>query len=308
MKKALSLFLALLCMALCACGASSAAKDRAAPAEAPAAENAEYAAEYGLAMTDSAAGNRPESASGSEVPSEDPSKIIYSADVTVETTEFDSSVEKLMALVDSYGVNGADFYSRSQGYASRRSADYLLRIPSVSFETLMGSLTELGNVPYSHTYTENVTARYYDAQARLTAYTAQETRLLEMMEKAQTVPDVIAIEEKITELRYQIESLQSSLKNWDRQVTYSSVNVSLQEVREYSPESEISYGQRLWLALKDGLASVGDFFKDLLVFLVGALPALAVLSLLALILVPVGKKLSARRKARKQAEKENQDK
>lgn len=88
MKKALSLFLALLCMALCACGASSAAKDRAAPAEAPAAENAEYAAEYGLAMTDSAAGNRPESASGSEVPSEDPSKIIYSADVTVETTEF----------------------------------------------------------------------------------------------------------------------------------------------------------------------------------------------------------------------------
>ncbi len=227
----------------------------------------------------------------------------------------DSGLTGRKIIVDSYGgwvesssVNGADFYSRSQGYASRRSADYLLRIPSVSFETLMGSLTELGNVPYSHTYTENVTARYYDAQARLTAYTAQETRLLEMMEKAQTVPDVIAIEEKITELRYQIESLQSSLKNWDRQVTYSSVNVSLQEVREYSPESEISYGQRLWLALKDGLASVGDFFKDLLVFLVGALPALAVLSLLALILVPVGKKLSARRKARKQAEKENQDK
>ena len=45
----------------------------------------------------------------------------------------------------------------------------------------MGSLSTLGNVPYSYTYTENVSAQYYDVQSRLTAYKTQETRLLEMM-------------------------------------------------------------------------------------------------------------------------------
>lgn len=84
-------------------------------------------------------------------------------------------------------------------------------------------------------------------QSRLTAYKTQETRLLEMMEKAQTVEDTITIEEKLTELQYKIDSLQSSLNNWDRQVNYSTISLNVQEVGEYTEQQAvtISYGQRL---------------------------------------------------------------
>lgn len=307
MKKALSLLLAaLLAFALCACGsADTASSAPAASYDMAYTENAypAEAEEYGgFAVT---GGTQLESGSGA-APEGSPEKLIYSASATVETTEFDGTIEKLSALVEQYGgfvesssVNGSNYYTQSRGYSSTRCASYVIRVPSDKFSALMGSLSTLGNVPYSHTYTENITAQYYDTDARLTAYQTQEARLLEMMEAAKTVEDLIAIEEKLTELRYQIESLQSTLKNWDRQVAYSTLDLEVQEVVEYTPESRMSYGQELALALTNGLKRTGEFFKDLLLAIVGALPALVILAVVLAILIPVWKKRRKARKARK---------
>ena len=306
MKKTLALLLtALLVFSLCACGSANSAASAPSAAYDMATTEAAYpeaeeAAEYGGFAA--AAGTQLETGSGA-APEGSPEKLIYSASATVETTEFDQTVEKLSALVAQYGgfvesssINGSNYYSQSRGYSSERYASYVIRVPSDRFSTLMSSLSALGNVPYSHTYTENITAQYYDTDARLTAYKTQETRLLEMMEIAETVEDLISIEEKLTELRYKIESLQSTLNNWDRQVSYSSLNLDVQEVIEYTPESRMSYGQELALALTNGLKRTGEFFKDLLLTLVGALPALVILAVVLAILIPVWKK---RRKARR---------
>lgn len=324
MKKILTLLLAvLMTLSFCACGSSNRSS-----AVAPAAQ---YTAAYDVAaeaaMADevfwepseyseyddsgfSAANSTTASGGASEAPEGDPEKIIYSADVTVETTDFDESLARLDELIRQYGgwvesssVNGANFYNQSRGYRSSRSADYTLRIPSDRFNDLMTGLSDLGNIPYTHTYTENVTAQYYDVQAHLNAYQTQEARLLEMMEVAETVEDIVTLEDRLTELRYRIESLQSQLNNWDRRVSYSSVYLSVQEVWEYTPEPEtkISYGRELWLALLDGIRGVGDFFSDLLILLVGLLPALLILGVLAAILVPLVKKGRSRRRAKKAA-------
>ena len=315
MKKILSVLLILaLALSLCACGsastAGSAAKSDAAyysnsymvteeaPSEEPLWDYAE--AEYGLS-----AGSVPRAAGESDAPAERPGKIIYSANVQVESTDFDGSLAKLDELVEQYegwvessSVNGSNYYDRSRGNVSRRSASYTLRIPSQRFQELMSSLSALGNVPYTHVYTENVTAQYYDVQARLTAYTAQEQRLLEMMELAETVEDIIILEDRLTEVRYTIESLQSSLNNWDRQVSYSTVYLDLSEVQEYSPEPQIqpSFGQRMLTALKGGLRDMGSFFKELLIFLSGALPTLVLLAVIALaVILPLRRRAKKRR-------------
>lgn len=315
MKKTLSLLLAvLLVFALCACGSADSASsapsaaydmvstETAYPAEAPEEDYGGFAV---------AGGTQLETGSGA-APEGSPEKLIYSASATVETTEFDRTIEKLSALVEQYGgfvesssINGSNYYTQSRGYSSERYASYVIRVPSSKFSALMGSLSTLGNVPYSHTYTENITAQYYDTDARLTAYQTQEARLLEMMEAAETVEDLIAIEEKLTELRYQIESLQSTLKNWDRQVAYSTLDLEVQEVIEYTPESRMSYGQELALALTNGIRRTGEFFKDLLLAIVGALPALVILAVVLAILIPVWKKHRKARRAKKNPPPEN---
>lgn len=309
MKKSISLLLALLMtLSLCACGASKSMAYESSASEAPAAMymSADTAAEADYGGFAVAGGANAAGEAGSDAPETDPSKIIYSADATVETTDFDGSIAKLLALVEqnkgwieASSMSGANYRSIARGSSYNRSASYTLRIPSDKFELLMGSLSEIGNVPYSHTYTENVTSQYYDTQARLTAYQTQETRLLEMMEKAETVSDVIAIEEKLTELRYQIESLQSTLKNWDRQVSYSTICLEVMEVSEYTPEPQQSYGQELWQALTGAFRDLGQFFKDLLVFLVSAIPTILVLTALFFVFRPLFRKLAARRREKK---------
>ena len=342
MKKKLiaGLLCLLMILSLCACGAKNAVLDGRRtdytyaepeeydymPAAAPYAYQ-EYAvagdyeagglsAMYGRSDTGSNTAAAAKGKSGDEAPEENPEKIIYSSDVTVETTDFDAALGKVDELVqrfdgwvESSSINGSNYYDVSRGRASTRSASYSLRIPSARFNELMGSLSELGNVPYTHIYTENVTAQYFDVQARLTAYETQEARLLEMMEKAETVEDLIAIEERLSDLRYQIESLQSTLRNWDRRVSYSSVYLQLNEVREYTPETpvHIGFGERLSRAFRDGFSSLGEFFQDLTLWLAEALPSLVLLAVLAIVLIVVGKKIRRKRKAKKAAllEKKN---
>jgi len=320
MKKTISLLLALLMVfSLCACGSSSpktasdgnSAYYSAAPMEMPATE-ADYDAEeadFGFSTAES----KVAAANGSTEPSENPSKIIYSANVQVETTDFDASLEKLDELVQEYkgwvessSINGNNYYDRSRGNVSRRSASYTLRIPSDRFSDLMSGLSVLGNIPYNHTYTENVTAQYYDVQARLSAYSAQEARLLEMMELAETVEDIITLEDRLTEVRYQIESLQSRLLNWDRQVSYSTVYLDLTEVQVYTPEPQVqpTFWQRLGTAAKDGLENVADFLEGLLFFLAESLPTLLVLAAIVALIVWIVKSIVRKSKDRKALRRE----
>ena len=328
MKRILAFLLAaLMCLGLCACGRANNASPNykeaayqmsgsAMPAPAPMEMNAAYDMAYedagfGMMSTATSAGaKRDAGESGTDAPEENPEKIIYSGDATVETTEFEKSVaalEKMIAeaggFIESSSVNGSNYYDSSRGYTSKRSASYTLRVPSEKFAGLMSSLSDIGNVPYTHTYTENVTAEYYDVQARLKALQAQEARLLEMMEIAETVEDIITIEDKLTDVRYRIDSFQSSLNNWDRRVAYSTLSITVKEVQVYTPATvtKISYGEELWLTFTDALKNAGQFFKDLLVFLVSAIPTLVILAVLFFVFRPLLKKLRQKAKARREA-------
>ncbi len=332
----------LMVLALCACGASQksesavnaksaarsgyvtteAAYDEAYIEEPMAPAEWEYEADYGGFAAEEAAAMpmpAPQEAGGagaeSKAPDLDPEKIIYSGNATVETTEFDQTLEKLQTLVQQAGgfiesasVSGSNYDSQARGYASNRNAYYTIRIPSARFQEMMGSLSSLGNVPYSNTYSENISSRYYDVKARLTAYETQEQRLLEMMEKAETVSDIIVIEDRLTELRWQIEDLQSTLNNWDRQVSYSSIGLSIQEVTVYTPEAKMSYGERIGLAVRSGLQNTADFFRDALLWFLEALPGLIILAVIVVIVVVIVRRSIKKRRARKAAEAESEEK
>ena len=171
MKKQISLLLALIMiLCLCGCGEKSAADYAAAPMYEADAEPSEayYSDDYngtgGFAVSEEAEGSNLTEA---DVPGENPEKIIYAASAKIETTEFDKTISDLNKLVEKYGgwvqtssVNGANYYDRSRGNKALRSAEYTIRIPSGKFNSIMNSLSTLGNVPYSHVYSENVTAEY----------------------------------------------------------------------------------------------------------------------------------------------------
>ncbi len=326
MKKSLALiFAVLMLLSLCACGEAS--TDTLALAPEPAAADVAYDMDYAASTASLANGYARESAAveesateaDGEAPDENPDKIIYSADVNLETTEFEDTLEKISALVDEYGgwiesssISGANYYSISRGNAYNRGATYTIRIPADDFNTVMNGLSALGNVPYSHIYTENVTSQYYDTQARIDSYKTQEESLLKLMEKAESVEDIITIESKLADVRYSIESLQTTINNWDRKVSYSTVYLSVDEVSDYTPPAVVTktFGEKLVQAVKNGFRSAGEFLSDLVLWLVEALPtiviAAAILFGVFAAVRPAIKKRRAKR-AEKKAQKEQEE-
>lgn len=214
-------------------------------------------------------------------------KIIYSADATLETTEFEHSIEEIRALVKELGgfmestsISGNNYSSIARGSTGGRSASYTIRVPSDKFALLTGSLSDIGNVPYCNTYMQNVTMEYYDVQSRLEAYKTQETRLLEMLAVAESVEDMLAIQQQLTDVQYEIDSLSGRLRYYDHQVSYSTVSLDVTEVREYTPEPTITltYWQRMTRGFAESLKNVGGFFQDLFLWFVTSLPWLVPLA------------------------------
>lgn len=314
MKKA-KRTLALLCAALlllsfAACG-SKAASDTASSgrgaytagkSELSSTENASDSKESGPTVASST--DLSASPSQAVLPTAD--KIIYSGSVTIEARKFDEAVSGLTKLVSDSGgfienssVSGAS-YDKTGEQRGYRSAQYTIRIPAEKFSAVSDSLKTLGNVTQTETQAENITMQYTDVQSHLDALKTQEERLLELLAKAQSMDDILKIEEQLSNVRYQIESLTSQLKNWDNEVSYSTLTVTIDEVAYYSKDGTngAGYAKQLRESFVQSLYGVGRFFKAALKFLVGAVPVLVVLAGLAALVFWIVRKAEKKRAAK----------
>ena len=247
MKK-ICLLLSLLLMLglLASCGASSnaaeatadmAVAEPAAPAEEAIMEEAEIMETQAMGTVGSSDG-----VVSGEISVNLSEKIIYTAYADIETTEFDKSMDTVHMLLETYqgfiessSVTGSNLRDTYYGYSSLRSAHYILRIPREHYAAVTDALSTVGNVTYLTNDATNITARYTDTESRLAAYETEEDRLLAILAQAESVEDMIDLESRLSEIRYEKESLTSQLANWDNQVSYSTVSLSLQEVEILTP-------------------------------------------------------------------------
>ncbi len=238
-------------------------------------------------------------------------KIIYSGSASVETIEFEDTVDRVYALVDRYGgflesayVTGKDYQAQYYGYNSYRTADFIIRVPREVFSSLTGSLEELGSVTYSSVRAQNITSAYFDTQSRLDTYRTEESRLLAMLEKADTVEDMLNIESRLSDVRYHIESLTTTLTNWDSKISYSTLELNIREVRELTEETPIArtFGEDIPAGVRDSVDWLVDAFKDLVIFVASAIPVLILPAAVVVVLICL-----IRAKKRKKAAKAKQN-
>lgn len=311
MKKIVCLLLVIwMMLGLCACGGS--AKETAAYDSAPMepAAMAEEAFEAEVAYGDVNAsqsysvGTADGNGSGTDAKINtgfDSEKIIYSCYAEIETLTFEESCQEITKLIARYGgfLESSTVSGHNYNYEGRRNAEYVIRIPRESFEEVTGSLSNIGNVPYCSISAENITAQYRDTESRLATYQVEEDRLLAMLEKAETVADMLEIESRLSEVRYNIESLTTTILGWDSLVNYSTLTIYLQEVIEYTAEPELTYWQRIGKGFMSTLRDVGEFFKDLFRAFIVSLPVLVLLAVGAVILVVIVRTWKKRRAAKK---------
>ena len=284
MKRICTLALsAALALALAGCGASGKSASSYAVAEiAPQAAPMAAEEDMALDMMDSALPDLPDAQR----------KIIYRADLTIETKDYPSTCNALrQAAAEAGGYLESTREHGSAEYGSR-GASFCFRIPSASYASFLGRADETGSVVYRSESTEDITAQYVDVEARLSSLEAQKAKLEELRAQAESLEDLLTIEGRISDVQYQLESYTSQQRLYDNQVDYCTVEISVQEVAVYTPAN--SFGSRVRSALGDTLDGFVAFLQEVVIFCIYALPYLILLALLTGLVLLLRKKLPKR--------------
>ena len=235
-------------------------------------------------------------------------KIIYSVHASIETMQFDDTIKKVDQLLATYNafienssVSGINYESRHYGWNEYRYAHFTLRVPVNQLSAMVENLGTLGNITHRSNDAINITSQFFDTQSRLNSLRIQEERLLDMLSNAEDVPDLIMIEQRLSDIRYQIEALTTTLTGWQRQVDFSTVSLYIREVEEFTeqPQLNVSY----WEQIEDGffatIRSVGQFFMDLFKWLAISAPVIVIYAvIIIIILLIIRQKIRSVRKKR----------
>lgn len=270
MKKMTCLFLALtLLLGLTACGGANKS------------ESMVYMESAAAAPMEGAANDVALKASGSAASASVPQgrKWIITVDMSVETDDLEVLQEALTQKIE-----GMDGYIEDQSiyngsaYANRRyrNANLTVRIPADRINSFTEEVSEVSNVVSNNLRREDVTLTYVATESKVTALKTEETRLLELLAQAETMSDLLEIEARLSDVRYELESYTTQLRTLDNQIDYATVYLFIEEVQEYTPVEEPSLWERITEGFADSLEGVGESLQDLLVFVIAAFPFLVV--------------------------------
>ena len=202
-------------------------------------------------------------------------KLIRTVHLNVETDDFETLMNQLNDHISTLGgyIEQSDISGNSmQNNYSRRRAYMTVRIPSNSLDQFISSVEADGNVTNKSETTTDVTIQYSDLVSRKKSLTIEQDRIWALLEKADTLEAVIALEERLSEIRYELESMESRLRLYDNQVEYSTVYVNVEEVKIYTPTAPMTVGERITKGFAENVDNMKIFAADLVVLILATIP------------------------------------
>ena len=232
-------------------------------------------------------------------------KLITTVNISAETENLDDTLAKITAKTTELGgyVESSNIYNGSRYYSGQRvrSADYTIRIPADKLNGFIETIENASNITNKSSNVEDVTLSYVDLESRKNALKAEEKSLLAILESAEKIEDIIAVQDKLSVVRYQLESIESQLRTFDNKVNYSTVYLGIEEVTKFSPTEEKGAFERMGEGFMESLRSVGRGLKELAIWLVIHIPQIVLLAIFVLIIVFIvkrsNKKSAEKRKA-----------
>lgn len=221
-------------------------------------------------------------------------KLIKTVNISAETEQFDvlvpglqKQVETLGGYIESISVYDVNSYYVGEQMVKQRCANLTARVPKEKLDGFLAQVGEQTNVTSRSESVEDVTLQYVDLESHKKALLTEQERLLSLMEQAESVEDIIAIEGRLSEVRYQLESMESQLRTYDNQIDYSTVYLTIEEVRKYSPSEDASVAQRIQSGFMKSLENIGYGIRDFAIRFVIDIPYMILWLVIAAVAVVV---------------------
>ena len=236
---------------------------------------------------------------------QDGQKIVYTGNLSIQTLEYDKSAASIRKKIreaggfsesESESDRDYNWYRYSTGSSSTRSLSITARIPSEKFESFMDSLSGDGKIMNRSMNAENISQVYANKETYKKALEKEQERLLAMMDKAETIEDMIAVESRLSDVERQLNAYKTDLSAMDKDVQYSTIYIDLQEVKRYSDETPTTtFPEKVKYAFEDAISTFRDFCEGIILFVVRSFPFLILLGIVIALLIRQAKKSQAKK-------------
>lgn len=211
-------------------------------------------------------------------------KIIKSSNISIETTDFDYTVNEIKKRTDYIGgyiesSNSTGKRINYKGNNENRQASFRLRIPESVFEKFISDVGDLGNIINDRNSGQDITDQYFDTEARLKTLRIQEERILDILRKAERIQDILELERELSDIRYRIENYTGTIRKWDNLVAFSTLEIvvyEVQEIKEIKP-TPITFGEKIKNGFKSSVEALEEIGKGLVIFIVSLIPFLVII-------------------------------
>ena len=236
-------------------------------------------------------------------------KIIRNYDISLNTDKFDENMDYIKAKVSELGgyVLSSNLYgSKPEAYGDAgRRIELTIRIPAEKAGEFVNGVETLGQINYVRDYTDDITDEYYDTDTRLAVLQEQLERLRAIMVETDNLADVIALEDRISEVMLQIETLTGTLKRYDALIDYTTVSLYINERNAITgPAATKTTADRISEGFTDTLNGVGVFFVNFFVWFVSSLPVIVIAAIVVVIIVVIVRAATKKRSKKKAEVKE----
>ena len=205
-------------------------------------------------------------------------RIVRNAYIEIVTANFDDDLLLTQTAVTDRGGQLSSS-NTSQNRSGTRNAYLTARIPAEHLDRFLETLESIsGRITQKDVSAENMTEQYKDLRGRLDNATVQRDRLRELLDQAENVSDLMQIERSLSEAQSTVEALTGQINHLDQRVSFSTVSISLNEETPAQSVRQTDGGflNRLKNGMDLSLQTFGQFFQNLCLFLVMALPWAAV--------------------------------
>ncbi len=204
-------------------------------------------------------------------------KIIRNGEMILESDDPTEGQRKIASLAESLGgfVVTSEFKQNDARVLNKPSQIVIVtvRVPAPQFDAAVQAIRQTGSRVLSDKTTgQDVTEEYIDLEARIRAKKALEAQFLEIMKRASRVSDALDVQEQISEVRSQIESLEGRRRFLENRAALSTIAVTLQTPTPVVTATTRGFWYDVKRAFGDGIDTAAAIITGLIQFVIVLLP------------------------------------
>lgn len=227
-------------------------------------------------------------------------KIIKRYDYNYETEKFDEAYAYLKERIVVYGgyISSSDMTGNGSS-SSYRTLYLTARIPAEKSDAFISEMGSLGTVVRQSESAEDVTLQYSDTESRIESLKAEQDSLNKLLEQADSLETIIALQDRLTEVRYELESYQSRKKLYDDLISYSTIDIRLEEVNYTVEVDDGTFLSRVVTGLERSIRDIAEGLISFAEWFIIHLPYFVVWGIVIFIIVKVIRKIRKNSKEKK---------